>query len=613
MSGTPRAAAASPPWWIVFTRELRELWLGGKALTLVLIYTVLLGIYSYLFASNAELNLLPGQLVVLEIVKAAIFFGLFICLIIAADSVSGERERATLEGLLLTPVSRRQIVVGKFLAALSPWPVTIAIAIPYWVVLSHGDRALGPALSLGPVLGSLLAPAVTGLALLISVWCNSNKTSMIVSLGAYLLLMLPAEFGGVTVLAGGVAPTASTAPLQWVNPIAAVEWVLRGQIMAGTPLESQWIWLAVPLLLAVAIPATLFLVSGREVRLDAATSRFGSMGTHWGRLFGETRRRSAPERVLHDRLPESAQAATGGDGPAGTFRSRPVRTTGFMGAWPGWWLVCSRELRDLWMGGRALVLLLLYTVIVGVASFLSASRSQFDLIPPKEMVFSTVQISIYVGVFMGVILGADSLSGARERAVLETLLLTPIRRRSIVVGKFLACSSPWPAALAVTVPCLAVLAQGDPIVGRALLWGVIIGSLLVLGFTGLGVLVSFWSNSNKTSLFVSLTLYLVFLLPSLLPGQAQKGLVGKFFQRSNPLAAADEFLEKILVNNRTVPEFQSWLQGPVVFPILVIGLLFLYAAPRLRLYAGRARTIRPRVPPAVALSAGGNAVAIGGN
>ena len=146
MSSASLATATSAPWWIVFTRELRELWLGGKALTLVLIYTVLLGIYSYLFASNAELNLLPVQEVVLEIVKAAIFVGLFICLIIAADSVSGERERATLEGLLLTPVSRRQIVVGKYLAALSPWPVTIAIAIPYWVLLSHGDPSLRSAL-----------------------------------------------------------------------------------------------------------------------------------------------------------------------------------------------------------------------------------------------------------------------------------------------------------------------------------------------------------------------------------------------------------------------------------------------------------------------------------
>lgn len=262
--------------------------------------------------------------------------------------------------------------------------------------------------------------------------------------------------------------------------------------------------------------------------------------------------------------------------------------------WPAWWLVCRRELQELWVGGKALVLLLVYTVIVGAVSFISVQDSQQDLIPPKELVFTTLQIAIYVSVCMGVIIGADTLSGARERAALETLLLTPASRRQIVIGKFLAGVSPWPAALAVAVPCLAVLSQGDPIFGRALLWGGFVGSMLVLGFTGLAMLVSYWSDSNKTSFFVSLTLYLLFLLPALLPGRAQKGLVGKFFQRANPLAAADEFLEKILVNNRAFHDFQSWLRGPVWFLILILGLLLLYAAPRLRLHAGRVRTIRPR-------------------
>ena len=187
----------SPTWWIVCARELRDLWVGGKALSMILIYTLLLGIYAYLFASNSELQLLPLKQMVLEIVKAAIFVGLFVCLIVGADSFSGERERYTLEGLLLTPTSRRQIVVGKFLAALSPWPVALAVAIPYWVVLSKGDASLGQALLWGPLVGTLLAPAFAGLGMLVSVWCNSNKTSMLVSVGLYLVLILPSQYSGL--------------------------------------------------------------------------------------------------------------------------------------------------------------------------------------------------------------------------------------------------------------------------------------------------------------------------------------------------------------------------------------------------------------------------------
>jgi hypothetical protein len=59
------------------------------------------------------------------------------------------------------------------------------------------------------------------------------------------------------------------------------------------------------------------------------------------------------------------------------------------------------------------------------------------------------------------------------------------------------------------------------------------------------------------------------------------------------LAATNHFLSKHLVNYRPVSEFWNWLTSPVVFAVLVLGVLFLYAAPGLRLEAGRASKFRP--------------------
>src|SRR6266567_851793 len=102
------ASSTTPTWRIVFVRELHELWMGGKAPVLLLIFSILLGIIAYMLSTNNELSLMSTQSMVYEMLKAAISASLFICLIIGADSISGERERATLEALLLTPTSRRQ-------------------------------------------------------------------------------------------------------------------------------------------------------------------------------------------------------------------------------------------------------------------------------------------------------------------------------------------------------------------------------------------------------------------------------------------------------------------------------------------------------------------------
>jgi hypothetical protein len=277
----------------------------------------------------------------------------------------------------------------------------------------------------------------------------------------------------------------------------------------------------------------------------------------------------------------------------GSAEAGQVRPTG--GVAPTWWVVFLRELTDLWIGGRALTLLFLYSVLLGVQTYVMATNSELSLIPPKEIVYETVKVAIAVSIFIGLIIGSDSISGERERATLESLLLTPTNRGQIMLGKFLAGISPWPVALLLTIPYMMALAQGDEVLWPAVLWGAILGSVLAPAYTGLGMLVSFFSGTNRTSFFVSLGLYILFLVPAQLPGTAQTGAAGQFLQWVNPMAASSHFLSKHLVNYRSLAEFWTWLISPFAFLLLVLAVLFLYAGPGLRLDPGRAGRLWSRL------------------
>ena len=286
--------------------------------------------------------------------------------------------------------------------------------------------------------------------------------------------------------------------------------------------------------------------------------------------------------------------------------------TGRRSAAPVWWLVCKREFVDLWTGGRVLVLLIMFTLVMSVTSVLRQLESQLSLIPPKEMVFLTILSSITFGLFVGLVIAADSFSGERERATLEPLLLTPARPRQIVFGKYVAALTPWPITLLLSVPYVWVLGQGDDSIGEGLLLGAMLGGLLSIAFTGLAMVVSIWSKSNRASLFASLLVYLIFLIPTQFPGSAQKGDLGYLVQQLNPLQASSEFLEKVLVNNRTVAEKAPYLMAAVYAAAGILVVLFLVAAPRLRLDGeasrlrpsawGRSRELRVLAGPALALS-----------
>lgn len=270
-----------------------------------------------------------------------------------------------------------------------------------------------------------------------------------------------------------------------------------------------------------------------------------------------------------------------------------------------WWIIFQKEVQELWVSGKALTLLLVFSIIVGAETWVFASNSELSLMPPKEMVYETLQAALSISILISLIIGADSISGERERATLEALLLTPTSRRQIVLGKFLGALTVWPATLLITVPFMYVLSQGDEVFLPAVLEGALLGTLLAIGLTAVGMFVSFWCNSNKTSYFISLGIYLVALLPSQLPGRAQIGMAGRLLQRSNPIASTLQILEKTLVNNRTMsePVIGSYIASPLILAVVMLALLFLYAAPGLTLEAGRAASARRRKRTASAVTA----------
>jgi ABC-2 type transport system permease protein len=253
-----------------------------------------------------------------------------------------------------------------------------------------------------------------------------------------------------------------------------------------------------------------------------------------------------------------------------------------------WWLVCKKELRETWIGGRALNLIIAYTILVSFYAYSTAKGSVTNFVPPKEMVFELCKLVMVVGVFMSLIIGADCLSGERERGTFEVLLLTPASRRQIIVGKFFAAVSPWFVAFAIAIPYMKVLSQGDEVFGQGVLWCGLLGSVLAPAFAALGMFVSYWAGNNKTSMFISLLIYLLFLLPTQLSGHAQGGFMGLLFQKMNPMGAPRVFLAYLMVNNRTLEESRSWLLSPVIFAVLMFVLLFWYAGSGLRLEPGRA-------------------------
>ena len=247
---------------------------------------------------------------------------------------------------------------------------------------------------------------------------------------------------------------------------------------------------------------------------------------------------------------------------AATTRALPQRRT------PGWVIVAEQELRDLWLGGRGLLLSFAFSVLLSIITYLTATNQALNFLEQRESVNVTLQVAIAVGSLLTLLAAADAVSGERERSTLESLLLTPVPRLGLTAGKLLASLSLWLAAFVITIPYVWFLGRGVSLVGVALVSGIVVGTLLAVFLASFGMIISVFASSNRVSLSVSLFLLLAVFAPSQLPSSAQKGWAGELLLRANPLTAGEHYVGKIVVNGHAWSEDASWLISPLAAAVL---------------------------------------------
>jgi ABC-2 type transport system permease protein len=253
----------------------------------------------------------------------------------------------------------------------------------------------------------------------------------------------------------------------------------------------------------------------------------------------------------------------------------------------GWAVVLERELRDTWLGGRGLVLVFAFSVVLSTIAYLVATNAALNFLEQREAVGLIVQVAVAMGGLLVVVTAADAVSGERERATLEALLLAPVSRRQLAAGKLLAALSLWPAAFLVTLPYVWFLGHGVGVVFDAVAVGLVVGSLLAVELGSLGLIVSLFAASNRLSLSLSLFALLALFAPTQLSAGAQQGWAAELLLRANPLTAGEHYVGRILVDGHGWGQDASWLVAPGAAAVVLAGLAMTLAG-RLALRSGGA-------------------------
>jgi len=193
----------------------------------------------------------------------------------------------------------------------------------------------------------------------------------------------------------------------------------------------------------------------------------------------------------------------------------------------------------------------------------SGHFSYFDFIAPG-IVAMTVMMSVMTGL-------PAAISHEREIGTLDGMMVAPINRLSIILGKTLAQTARGLLQGAIILT-LATVLFGVTIHGSLLL---VIGLLLlgVFSFVGLGVVLTSFAKDQETAMMLMMTLMfpMMFLSGVFFPIQQMPWYM-QDISKVLPLTYASQALRKVMVLGAGVPAIATELTVLIVFGAVMIAI-----------------------------------------
>jgi ABC-type transport system involved in multi-copper enzyme maturation permease subunit len=428
----------------------------------------------------------------------------------AAGAIAGERERGTLDHLLVTHLHNSEIVLGKLGARLANMTLLVLTGLPvlgFLLFLGGVD----PNLVIAGFLATLATMASLGsLGVLNSIRATSTRQAAVstyLMVGAYQLLSFPCmgcgfvgdipASGNIVIAALDVTKGTNRSFLSSDLPMIAARYIIFHGAVALVCSA-----LAVERLRGLRRRPELRL-RRRRASAEAETAVPRSLQLIGAVLISESPPQAAQSRRHHVIL--RPQIYQEGSMPLRRPRPRPTDQpllwkelhVGTLLPWQG----PARAIAAILFGS-----ILMATGLIFLISFLTilAGANASEMADPFSRIVGTAVAALLL---LGVaIRAAASFSGERERQTLDDLLSTPLDNRTILMAKGLG------SILSVRTGCwvllviwlLGVMAGGTPIVAFPIL--VLAWIVYALLLSGIGILCSLASRTTLRATIITLSI-----------------------------------------------------------------------------------------------------------
>lgn len=215
-------------------------------------------------------------------------------------------------------------------------------------------------------------------------------------------------------------------------------------------------------------------------------------------------------------------------------------------------LIARKEGGDLLLSVRGLAWLLTMTIVLSVFCLLLVGSTELSLLDNAQVVYDMSGIVTALGALLAVVVGTDTVAGERERGTLIPLLLTPVSRNCILLGKLGGQAVAWIVMYAMALPYFwAVGSTGQNLVAGSVSVA-LLGTPVVLGFGFLAMALGARLDSVRSSLLTGLIVLLLSASPLLLGPSLRQSAIGRAFDTVNPFSGALNAFDAVIIDSQPI-------------------------------------------------------------
>lgn len=195
------------------------------------------------------------------------------------------------------------------------------------------------------------------------------------------------------------------------------------------------------------------------------------------------------------------------------------------------------------------------------------------------------KLIVVLALLITIVLASVSFSNEREQGTIESLLMTPVPEIQLTYGKLTGVLLMGISVFVVSIPYIVTFSYGTGLVMRAILFILIIGSMIAFSYASIAVSLSIHLGSSKNAIITSIAFFILTGLPSLLSTSIKKAGFGAVVEKISPLANTFNLMKAVFIEKQSFAGMLKFIVPLLLFSILS-SLFLIYGTKRIAFKGG---------------------------